>query len=219
MTTKYLSNKTINLLEYYSTLNFTNFFSNDQTKSNQSSLKKEQLIIELFNGINNKFTLKKNINFFFKGNPDSSIMILGDFPDEKDIKNQEIFSESKGELLTKMLSAISLNQEKYYLSNIYLDKKININNKSDFYKNILFQHIKIIKPKYILLLGEVVSNFFNNSNKKILDLHGKWDTVVIDKYKCNTFATLSPDHLLRSPELKKLAWEDLKKFKNEIIKN
>jgi DNA polymerase len=219
MTTKYLSNKTINLLEYYSTLNFTNFFSNDQTKSNQSSLKKEQLIIELFNGINNKFTLKKNINFFFKGNPDSSIMILGDFPDEKDIKNQEIFSESKGELLTKMLSAISLNQEKYYLSNIYFDKKININNKSDFYKNILFQHIKIIKPKYILLLGEVVSNFFNNSNKKILDLHGKWDTVVIDKYKCNTFATLSPDHLLRSPELKKLAWEDLKKFKNEIIKN
>jgi DNA polymerase len=146
-------------------------------------------------------------------------MILGDFPDEKDIKNQEIFSESKGELLTKMLSAISLNQDKYYLSNIYLDKKININNKSDFYKNILFQHIKIIKPKYILLLGEVVSNFFNNSNKKILDLHGKWDTVVIDKYKCNTFATLSPDHLLRSPELKKLAWEDLKKFKNEIIKN
>jgi len=219
MTTKYLSNKTINLLEYYSTLNFTNFFSNDQTKSNQSSLKKEQLIIELFNGINNKFTLKKNINFFFKGNPDSSIMILGDFPDEKDIKNQEIFSESKGELLTKMLSAISLNQEKYYLSNIYFDKKININNKSDFYKNILFKHIKIIKPKYILLLGEVVSNFFNNSNKKILDLHGKWDTVVIDKYKCNTFATLSPDHLLRSPELKKLAWEDLKKFKNEIIKN
>jgi len=219
MTTKYLSNKTINLLEYYSTLNFTNFFSNDQTKSNQNSLKKEQLIIELFNGINNKFTLKKNINFFFKGNPDSSIMILGDFPDEKDIKNQEIFSESKGELLTKMLSAISLNQEKYYLSNIYFDKKININNKSDFYKNILFKHIKIIKPKYILLLGEVVSNFFNNSNKKILDLHGKWDTVVIDKYKCNTFATLSPDHLLRSPELKKLAWEDLKKFKNEIIKN
>jgi len=219
MTTKYLSNKTINLLEYYSTLNFTNFFSNDQTKSNQNSLKKEQLIIELFNGINNKFTLKKNINFFFKGNPDSLIMILGDFPDENDIKNQEIFSESKGELLTKMLSAISLNQEKYYLSNIYFDKKININNKSDFYKNILFKHIKIIKPKYILLLGEVVSNFFNNSNKKILDLHGKWDTVVIDKYKCNTFATLSPDHLLRSPELKKLAWEDLKKFKNEIIKN
>jgi DNA polymerase len=219
MTTKYLSNKTINLLEYYSTLNFTNFFSNDQTKSNQNSLKKEQLIIELFNGINNKFTLKKNINFFFKGNPDSSIMILGDFPDENDIKNQEIFSESKGELLTKMLSAISLNQEKYYLSNIYFDKKININNKSDFYKNILFKHIKIIKPKYILLLGEVVFNFFNNSNKKILDLHGKWDTVVIDKYKCNTFATLSPDHLLRSPELKKLAWEDLKKFKNEIIKN
>ena len=216
MTKKNLSNKTINLLEYYSTLNFINLFSNDLTKSKQNSLNKEQLIIELFKDINNQFVLKKNNNFFFKGNPNSSIMILGDYPDENDIKNQEIFSESKGELLTKMLSAISLDKEEYYLSNIYFDKKINIKNKSDFYKNILFKHIKIIKPKYILLLGEVVYNLFNNSNKKILDLHGKWGEIIIDKYKFNTFST---DHLLKSPDYKKLAWEDLKKFKNEIFKN
>ncbi|MEY4370936.1 MAG: hypothetical protein RIQ48_652, partial [Pseudomonadota bacterium] len=131
MAKKYLSNKTINLLEYYSTLNFTNFFSNDQTKSNQNSLNKQQLIIELFKEINNQLTLKKNNNFFFKGNPNSSIMIFGDYPDEDDIKNQEIFSESKGDLLIKMLSAISLDKEKYYLTNIYFDKEINIQNKSD----------------------------------------------------------------------------------------
>ena len=33
MLKKYLSNKTINLLEYYSTLNINNIFSNDITKS------------------------------------------------------------------------------------------------------------------------------------------------------------------------------------------
>jgi len=219
MTKKNLSIKTINLLEYYSTLNFINFFSNDLTKSKQNSPNKEQLIIELFKEINSHFVLKKNNKLFFKGNPNSSIMILGDYPDENDIKNQEIFSESKGELLTKMLYAISLGKEEYYLSNIYFDKEINIKNKSDFYRDILFKHIKIIKPKYILLLGEVVYNFFNNSNKKILDLHGQWGEIIIDKYKFNTFSTLTPDHLLRTPEYKKLAWEDLKKFKNEIFKN
>ena len=219
MAKKNLTNKIINLLEYYSTLNFTNFFTNEQTKSNQNTLNKEQLIIELFKVIQNQSVLKRNNNFFFKGNPNSSIMIFGDFPDQNDIKNQEIFSESKGELLTKMLSAISLNKEEYYLSNIYFDKEINIKNKSDFYRNILFKHIKIIKPKYILLLGEVVYNFFNNSNKKILDLHGKWGEIIIDKYKFNTFSTFTPDHLLRAPEDKKLAWENLKKFKNEIFKN
>lgn len=219
MAKKYLSNKTINLLEYYSTLNFTNFFSNDQTKSNHNSINKEQLIIELLEEINNQLTLKKNNDFFFKGNPNSSIMIFGDFPDDNDIKNQEIFSESKGDLLIKMLSAISLDKEKYYLTNIYFDKENNIKNKSDFYRNTLFKHIKIIKPKYILLLGEVASNFFNNSNKKILDLHGKWNIIVIDKYKFNTFTILSPDDLLKTPEHKKLAWEDLKKFKKEIMKD
>ena len=57
MTKKNLSNKTINLLEYYSTLNFINVFSNDLTKSKQNSLNKEQLIIELFKDINNQFIL------------------------------------------------------------------------------------------------------------------------------------------------------------------
>jgi uracil-DNA glycosylase len=65
----------------------------------------------------------------------------------------------------------------------------------------------------------VVYNLFNNSNKKILDLHGKWGEIIIDKYKFNTFSTFTPDHLLKSPDYKKLAWEDLKKFKNEIFKN
>lgn len=69
MAKKYLSNKTINLLEYYSTLNFTNFFSNDQTKSNQNSLNKEQLIIELFKEINNQLTLKKITISFLKEIP------------------------------------------------------------------------------------------------------------------------------------------------------
>jgi DNA polymerase len=217
MAKKPISNKTINLLEYYSTLNFTNFFSNVQTKSNQKFLNKQQLIIELFNEINGELGLKRNNNFFFKGNPNSSIMVLGDFPDEDDIKNQEIFSESKGELLTKMLTSISLDKENYYLSNIYFDKEININSKSEFYKNILLKQIKIIKPKYILLLGEVASNYFNNSNKKISELHGKWGMFVIDKYKFSIFTTFNPNHLLKEPEHKKLAWQDLKIFKNQIF--
>jgi DNA polymerase len=220
MLKKYLSNKTINLLEYYSTLNINNIFSNDITKSKHGSFaNKEMLVSQLFKEINDQLNTKNNNNFFYKGNPDSQIMILGDFPNDDDVKNQEILSGSRGELLNKMLSSISLEQEKYYLSNIYFEKDIDIRNRNNFYKDILIKHLKIIKPKYILLLGEIVSNFFNNSKNKILDIHGKWDSIIINKDKFITFTTFDPEILLREPENKKLSWEDLKKFRNEIYKN
>jgi uracil-DNA glycosylase family 4 len=117
-----------------------------------------------------------------------------------------------------MLSSISLEKEKYYLSNIYFDKNIDIKNKHNFYNDILIKHIKIIKPQYILLLGEIVSNFLNNSKNKILDIHGKWDSVIFNKDKFITFTTFDPENLLIEPENKKLSWEDLKKFRNEIFK-
>ena len=220
MLKKYLSNKTINLLEYYSTLNVNNIFSNDITKSkHQSFANKEQLVSKLFKEINNQLNTKYNNNFFYKGNPDSQIMILGGCPNDDDVKNQEILSGSRGELLNKMLSSISLEKEKYYLSNIYFDKDIDIRNRNNFYKDILIKHLKIIKPKYIILLGEIASNFFNNSKNKILDIHGKWDSIIINKDKFITFTTFDPEILLREPENKKLSWEDLKKFRNEIYKN
>lgn len=220
MLKKYLSNKTINLLEYYSTLNINNIFSNDITKSKHRYFaNKEMLVSELFKEINDQLNTKNNNNFFYKGNPDSQIMILGDFPTDDDVKNQEILSGFRGELLNKMLSSISLEKEKYYLSNIYFEKDINIRNRNNFYKDILIKHLKIIKPKYILLLGEIASNFFNNSKNKILDIHGKWDSIIINKDKFITFTTFDPKILLREPENKKLSWEDLKKFRNEIYKN
>jgi uracil-DNA glycosylase len=220
MLKKYLSNKTINLLEYYSTLNINNIFSNDITKSkHQSFANKEQLVSQLFKEINDQLNTKNNNNFFYKGNPDSQIMILGYCPNDDDVKNQEILSGSRGELLNKMLSSISLDKEKYYLSNIYFDKETDIRNRNNFYKDILIKHLKIIKPKYILLLGEIASNFFNNSKNKILDIHGKWDSIIVNKDKFKTFTTFDPEILLREPENKKLSWEDLKKFRNEIYKN
>ena len=65
MLKKYLSNKTINLLEYYSTLNINNIFSKDITKSkHQSFANKEQLVSQLFKEINDQLNTKNNNNFF-----------------------------------------------------------------------------------------------------------------------------------------------------------
>jgi DNA polymerase len=145
-------------------------------------------------------------------------MVLSDYPDDEDYNSQKILSGNKGRLLSKMLSSISLDEEKYYLSNIFFEKMNKTLIEYNFYENILFKHIKIIKPKYILLLGESVLNFINNLNQKILDLHGKWGYKTIEKNKFLIFFTFSPEELIKDEGNKKLAWEDLKIFRNEIHK-
>jgi hypothetical protein len=77
MLKKYLSNKTINLLEYYSTLNINNIFSNDITKSKHGSFaNKEMLVSQLFKEINDQLNTKNNNNFFYKGNPEIFRMMM-----------------------------------------------------------------------------------------------------------------------------------------------
>jgi len=163
MLKKYLSNKTINLLEYYSTLNINNIFSNDITKSKHGSFaNKEMLVSQLFKEINDQLNTKNNNNFFYKGNPDSQIMILGDFPNDDDVKNQEILSGSRGELLNKMLSSISLEKEKYYLSNIYFEKDIDIRNRNQYLsrkRNIIYL-IFILKKILILEIEIIFTKIF-----------------------------------------------------------
>jgi DNA polymerase len=217
---KNLNNEIINLLEYYSILNITNLFSDTTVNSKKKLfINKERYIFELFKEISIQLNIKKINSFFYKGNPNSKIMIVGDCPNDEDIENQEIFSGSRGELLNKMLSSISLDKEKYYLSNIYFDKHSDKKNKYNFYKDILIKHIKIIQPKYILFLGENAANFFNNSSKRILDIRSKWGSIIINKEKIITFASFDPEILLKQPENKKLSWEDLKKFRNKIFNN
>ena len=112
MLKKYLSNKTINLLEYYSTLNINNIFSNDITKSKHRSFaNKEMLVSQLFKEINDQLNTKNNNNFFYKGNPDSQVMIMGGFPNDDDVKNQEIFQTiASGDGQFKIETIISTGQ-------------------------------------------------------------------------------------------------------------
>jgi uracil-DNA glycosylase family 4 len=89
-----------------------------------------------------------------------------------------------------MLSSIYL-KKKNTIYQIFIFEKHNDKiSKYNFYE--LIKHIKIIQPKYILFLGETAANFFNNSNQLILDIRGKWGSIIINNNKINTFATFDP---------------------------
>ena len=169
--------------------------------------------------------LKKNNPkiVFSDGKLSSPIMLIGDGPGIKDVELNKPFMDEKGDLLNKMLNAIKIKRDAVYITNVinYLmpnERKIEqseINKYSEFLK----EHILIVNPKILILMGSLAMNAIIGSNKKISEERGKWKEVIIKKKSFKTFVTFHPSYLLRKPDQKKFSWTDLKTIQKEIKKS
>ena len=84
------------------------------------------------------------------------------------------------------------------------------------YSPFLKDHISIIDPKIIILMGSTAMESIINSNNKISVERGKWKEIILKSKTYPLMITYSPSYLLRYPENKKYSWEDLKKIKKKI---
>ena len=167
--------------------------------------------------------LKKNSKNLILGNNEinSPIMLIGETPGELEEKSGHPFQGEVGELLKKMLLAINLKIEK-----VYLTYSINFRPPEDRkpttseikrYSVFLKEHISIIDPKIIILMGSSAMEAVAGLNTKISSERGKWKEIIIKGKTYPLMITFSPSYLIRFSENKKYSWEDLKKIKEKII--
>ena len=166
--------------------------------------------------------LKKNASkvVFSDGNMQSPIMIVGEGPGQKEDELGKPFVGDAGNLLNKMLKAINIKRDKIYITNVVNYRPPNnrkpepseINRYSEFLK----EHISIIDPKILILMGSTAMEAILGSNKKISKERGKWKEVIIGKKNYKVIITFHPAYLLRKPDQKKFSWEDLKIIRKEI---
>ena len=179
---------------------------------------------ELKNEINSieNCNLKKHARqiVFGDGNINSSLMIIGGTPGEKEDLNGKTYSGEDGKLLEKMLLAINIKKK-----DTYTTYAINFRPQNDRkpsadeikrYSPLLQKHIAIIKPKLIILMGSTAMEALTGLNNKISIERGKWKEVIVKNTNYNVIITFNPSYLLRVPENKKYSWEDLKKIKKKI---
>ena len=155
-----------------------------------------------------------------EGNIDSSIMLIGEAPGFEEESSGSPFQGKVGELLNKMLIAINIKREK-----IYLTYSVNFRTPEDRkptsveikrYSKFLKEHISIINPKIIILMGSTAMEAITGSISKISEERGKWKEIIIKHKTFPLMVTFSPSYLIRFPENKKYSWEDLKKIKQKI---
>jgi len=194
---------------------------NNPSKQNENKDKKLIKLKEEINSIQD-CKLKNNASkiVFADGNIQSSIMIVGEGPGEKEDELGKPFVGDAGNLLNKMLKAIKIERKKIYITNVVNYRPPN-NRKPEQseinrYSKYLKEHISIIDPKILILMGSTAMEAILGINKKISKERGQWKEVIIKQKNYKTIITFHPAYLLRKPDQKKFSWEDLKIIHKEI---
>ena len=157
---------------------------------------------------------------FSDGNFKNSIMIVGEGPGQKEDELGKPFVGDAGQLLNKMLAAINLKRENVYITNVVNYRPPN-NRKPEpaeiiRYSEFLREHISIIEPKILILMGSTAMEALFGSKIKISKERGAWKEIIINNKTYLTIITFHPAFLLRQADQKKYSWADLKKIRKKI---
>ena len=190
----------------------------------QNNLDKKTKLQELERKINSidDCNLKDNAKNLIlgDGNIDSPIMLIGETPGDLEDNSGYSFQGNVGELLKKMLLAINVKKEK-----IYTAYSINFRPPDDRkptskeikrYSIFIKEHITIIDPKIIILMGSTAMEAVTGINDKISLERGNWKEIILNNKTYPLIISFSPSYLIRFPENKRYSWEDLKKIKRKI---
>ncbi len=154
---------------------------------------------------------------FGEGDPQARLMFVGEGPGADEDLSGRPFIGRAGQLLTKMIEAIGLAREQVYIANVVKSRPPeNRNPERDEVAAclpFLLRQIAVVRPKLIVTLGNPATQAILDTAVGITRLRGNFqDYPRLPGIK--VMPTYHPAYLLRSPDKKREAWEDLKKVRD-----
>ena len=125
------------------------------------------------------------------------------------------FVGPSGQFLDRMLASIGLDRTKFLITNVILWRPPGNRNPTDNEVLIclpfLFRHIALVRPRRLVLLGNMAARSVTGSSEGIRRIRGRWIQVTIPGLErpVPALPTLHPAYLLRTPGAKRDAWADL----------
>lgn len=150
------------------------------------------------------------IKFVFGvGNPDATLMLVGEAPGADEDAQGEPFVGRAGQLLNKILEAIHFKREEVYIANILKCRPPNnrkpLPEEVDQCLPYLRRQIQLIGPKVILCLGLTAAENLLGTRESLGRLRGR----VMQFDGIPVMVTYHPAALLRNPNWKRPTWEDV----------
>jgi DNA polymerase len=151
------------------------------------------------------------------GNPNADVMIIDYTVSMSEDSTSSYYCGRSGELLKNMIeNVLELKVEDVYFTHAVKCKPLNSNMPSssewDSCKDYLFSQIEFIKPKVVVTLGKDAYAKVTSEDDNFATVRGH----VIDFKSYKLVPIYHPNHLLRNPDDKKIAFSDLKTIKSCI---
>ena len=148
---------------------------------------------------------------FGVGNPQAQWMVVGEAPGADEDRQGEPFVGRAGQLLNNMLYAIGLKREQVYIANVLKcrppsnrDPKPEEVAQCEVY---LQRQVALIQPKLILAVGRIAAHNLLKTDVSLAKLRQR--TYSYGETQTPLIVTYHPAYLLRSPQEKRKAWQDL----------
>lgn len=152
----------------------------------------------------------RNQFVFGTGDPNASLVIVGEAPGADEDRIGEPFVGRAGKLLDKILAAIDMKRgDDVFIGNILKCRPpMNRDPKTDEVEKcepFLLKQLQLIKPKLILALGRISAQTLLRTSAPL----GKLREKVHDYHGIPLVVTFHPAALLRNPNWKRPTWEDV----------
>ena len=145
------------------------------------------------------------------------VLVVGEGPGQDEDLQGLPFVGKAGILLDKMLAAINLDRKtNCYIANIVKcrppQNRDPLPEEQSACSSFLEAQIKVLKPKMILCMGRIAGQKLLDTTTPVGQLRGNF----YEYQGIPLMVTYHPSALLRNEELKRPAWEDLKKFRAKL---
>ena len=148
---------------------------------------------------------------FGAGNQQADWMIIGEAPGAEEDRRGEPFVGKAGQLLNNMLAAIGLPREMVYIANVLKCRPPNNRDpkpdEAAHCRGYLERQMALVKPRLILVVGRIAAQNLLQTDVPLGRLRGKLHREPLTGTP--VIVTYHPAYLLRQPNDKSKAWQDL----------
>jgi DNA polymerase len=145
-------------------------------------------------------------------------MVIGEAPGADEDRQGEPFVGRAGQLLNLMLAAIGLARERVYIANVLKCRPPGNRDprpeEALRCEPFLMRQIALIRPRVLLSVGGISAQKLLKTDAPIGKLRGRWFEFGPDGTPLTV--TYHPAYLLRSPDQKAKAWQDLLKIARRL---
>ena len=187
----------------------------DQLARGAATLADLRDAMQQFEGCSLKHTAMNLV--FGDGNPEASVMFIGEAPGADEDREGRPFVGVSGQLLDKMIAAIGLDRTSAYITNILPwrppGNRKPTTNEVTICLPFIRRHIELVAPRVLVLVGGTAASALLGRTEGITRLRGKWLIYRADDdgggQEVPCMPLYHPAYLLRQPALKREAWRDI----------